>query len=279
MGIPSNLATLNQKTNNLVIRTPEGIVFAQPLAGPMTRSLAWMIDFLCLAVALLMARILLGLLILLSPELAQAMNVLLYFLLSLGYSMVLEWYWRGQTVGKRLLSLRVVDAHGLRLHPSQIVIRNLLRMVDILPAFYLVGGLACLLSRRAQRLGDFAANTVVVRIPKVSQPDLEHLLTGKYNSFRDYPHLEARLRQSVSPEEAAVALQAVIRRPELEAAARLELFHDLADHFRAKVFFPPEATSGLADEQYVRNVIDVLYRPRRERPAAQPKTEPVAIHE
>ena len=78
-----------------------------------------------------------------------------------------EWYWRGQTVGKRVLKLRVMDEQALRLEFSQIVVRNLLRFVDFLPGLYLVGGTACVLSRRFQRLGDLAANTIVVRNPEV----------------------------------------------------------------------------------------------------------------
>ena len=177
-------------------------------------------------------------------------------------SIALEWWWRGQTIGKRLLRLRVVDAGGLRLHFHQIVIRNLLRFVDSLPAFYFVGGIACLVSRRAQRLGDLAANTVVIRIPRIAEPDLEQLLAGKFNSLRAHPHLEARLRQRVSPAEAATALQAVARRDEFEPVARVKLFSELSGHFRAKVEFPAEAVDGIADEQHVRNVVDVLYRPR-----------------
>ena len=57
-------------------------------------------------------------------------------------------------------------------------------------------------------------------------------------------------------------LQALLRRDEFEPAARIELFRDLAEHFRAKAEFPPEATDGITDEQYVRNVTDVLYRTR-----------------
>jgi hypothetical protein len=148
----------------------------------------------------------------------------------------------------------------LKLHFSQVAIRNLLRAVDMLPGFYLVGGLACLWSRRAQRLGDIAANTIVIRSPKLGEPDLDQLLAGKYNSLRAYPHLEARLRQRVSPGEAALAVQALVRRDQLEPAARVDLFAQLAAHFRSKVVFPAEALDGITDEQYVRNVVDVLYR-------------------
>jgi hypothetical protein len=135
----------------------------------------------------------------------------------------------------------------------------------MLPMLYLVGGLACAVSRRAQRLGDLAANTIVIRIPKVAEPNLDQLITGKFNSLRDHPHLEARLRQRVSAQEAALALQALVRRDLLDPVARVELFSQVADHFRARVQFPSEATGGITDEQYVRNIVDSLYRPMRAR--------------
>jgi len=252
----------SSRTNLLLIRTPEGVVFSQLLAGPITRCLAWLIDLAVFIAILFVLGIIFSVLQIVGGDAIQAVQALLYFVISVGYGILLEWAWRGQTIGKRLLRLRVVDAQGLRLQFSQIVVRNLLRVVDMLPLFYLVGGLACLLSRRSQRLGDFAANTVVIRTPKISQPDLDQLLTDKYNSLRTHPHLEARLRQRVTAAEAAVALRAIARRNLLEPAARVELFAELAEHFRGKVEFPPEATEGITDEQYVRNVVDVLYRPR-----------------
>jgi uncharacterized RDD family membrane protein YckC len=250
------------RVNTLLIRTPEGIVFAQPLASPVTRFLAWAIDFACIVVVSWVLSTATAIIALVSLDLAQALGIIAYFVVSVGYGMLLEWYWRGQTVGKRLLRLRVVDGQGLRLQPSQVIIRNLLRFVDLLPAFYLLGGVSCLLSGRNQRLGDIAASTVVVRQPRIHEPDLEQLLTGKFNSLRAYPHLEARLRQRVSPAEAGLALRALLRRDSLEAGARLALFAEIAGHFRAKVTFPPEATEGITDEQYVRNVVDVLYKRR-----------------
>jgi hypothetical protein len=120
------------------------------------------------------------------------------------------------------------------------------------------------LNSKCQRLGDIAANTIVIRAPRISEPDLDQLLAGKFNSLRQYPHLTARLRQNVSPGEADIALQALLRRDEFDLVARIELFSELADHFRTKVEFPAEASDGIADEQYLRNVVDVIYRSRAE---------------
>ena len=250
------------KTAALQIRTPEGIVFSQLLAGPVTRFLAWFIDVMCISALLTLLGRVLMLLQILNQDFAAALYSLGYFLLSIGYGIAFEWAWRGQTIGKKLLRLRVVDAEGLRLQFNQIVTRNLLRFVDSLPAFYLVGGIVSLLNPACQRLGDIAANTIVIRNPRHVEPDLDQLLAGKYNSLRQYPHLAARLRQQVLPAEAALAVQALLRRDEFEPVARVELFAELAGHFRARVEFPPEATDGITDEQYLRNVVDILYRSR-----------------
>ena len=100
--------------------------------------------------------------------------------------------------------------------------------------FYFVGGVTCWLNPNCQRLGDIAANTVVIRSPRIAEPDLDQLLAGKFNSLRQFPHLVARLRQNVSPAEADMALQALLRREEFDPVARVELFGDLAAHFRGQ---------------------------------------------
>jgi uncharacterized RDD family membrane protein YckC len=258
-------------SSELKIRTPEGVMFSYRLAGPITRSLAWGIDFVILAMLTIGLQVAIGMLHLITGDFGDAIGVLLYFGLTFGYGILLEWLWRGQTVGKRILHLRVLDATGLRLQFHQVLLRNLLRAVDILPAFYMVGGLTALLNRRAQRLGDLAAGTVVVHSPTYAEPNLEQLLAGKFNSLRSSPHLAARLRQRVSPDEARLALTALLRREAYDADARIALFAELAAHFKELVAFPAEDVDSLPDEQYVRNVVDILFRTKAE-PAA-PRAE------
>lgn len=244
------------------VRTPEGIVFSLRLAGPIARFLAWLIDAACIAVLTSASVMSVSWMRLVSADVAVAAAILLSFAISVGYGITLEWYWRGQTLGKRLLHLRVLDEHGFRLQPSQIIVRNLLRFVDALPLFYLVGGVVCLASRHVQRLGDVAAGTIVARTPSSSLPDLDQIAFGKFNSFREYPHLVGRLRQRVTPREAALALGALLRRETLDPGARVALFREMAAFFRVMVPFPAIATEGISDEQYVRDVVDVLYRSR-----------------
>jgi len=247
------------RPNSLLIRTPEGIEFALPLAGPFTRMIAAIVDLIVVIVAGMMLERILAPLNLFGQDTAQAVMTVSYFAFNMLYGATCEWFWRGQTVGKRLLGLRVVEASGLRLNPSQIVVRNVMRLFDMLPAFYLIGGVACVWNQQRQRLGDLVAGTAVIRVPALTEPDLSQLEAGRHNSLARERHLAARLRQKVSPGIAAVALEALLRREALAPDARLALFRDLAGHFRPLVVYPAEIVEQLSDEQYVRDVVEILY--------------------
>src|SRR5258708_15206429 len=71
--------------------------------------------------------------------------------------------WAGQTVGKRLLRLRVLGDRGEPVTVTQVAIRNLLRLVDFLPVFYGVGIVTLFIQGGSKRLGDFAAGGGVGR--------------------------------------------------------------------------------------------------------------------
>lgn len=83
----------------------------------------------------------------------------------LGYQTALEGYY-GQTLGKRYRDIVVVTADGDDCTWVAAVVRNLLRIVDALPAFYLLGVVVAYVSDEHQRLGDVAADTRVVYVDK-----------------------------------------------------------------------------------------------------------------
>lgn len=246
-------------SSTLRIITPEGIVFRYALAGPVLRSLAWLIDAGCVLGLSGAAGASLKGLGMIDADSAQGLTVVLYAVFSVGYSMALEWYWRGQTIGKRTMGLRVIDAAGLHLRPFQVVLRNLMRSVDSLPVFYLVGGVACALSAKLQRLGDIAAQTVVIRVAKAERPNLDTIGRSKYNSLLEYPALCSRLRQKTAVEAAAAAFDALLRREEMDSEARADLFKDLLAYFESLAQFPDEVKEQVSPEQMVRNVVEVLY--------------------
>lgn len=259
------------KTTTLKIQTPEGVSFQLPIASPFSRCLALSLDFAVVTALTMLLRLILIALAMIGagiPGLGSALRdfgtgatILIPFLIITFYGITFEWIWRGQTIGKRLMKLRVIDERGLPLSFKQILIRNIFRAVDILPAFfYLVGGISCVLSKRCQRLGDLAAGTLVIREVQVEAPEISGRAEVEENSFASVPHLEARLRQRTTPEEARIALDSVIRRDEMEDNHRLKVFAGIADYFRGIADFPDEITHGLSDEQYVRNVVDSLYR-------------------
>jgi uncharacterized RDD family membrane protein YckC len=250
---------VNARVNVLHVRTPEGVAFTFRLASPVLRLAALIIDWAVVAAAWSLLAAPLALLKLISGDLVGLVGTVAYFVLSQGYRIFTEWRWRGQSVGKRLLHLRVVDEHGLKLTFAQVVLRNLLRFVDVLPIAYLVGGIAALATQRGQRLGDLAAGTLVVWEPPEALPDPASWREEKYNSLRTHGAVVARLRQAVGPAEARAAWQALARRDELDPDARVRLFAEMAAYFRALTPLPTEAIDGISDEQLMRNIVDVLY--------------------
>lgn len=88
---------------------------------------------------------------------------LLFVVISFAYFIVCEGM-TGQTLGKRLLGIRVVNQDGSRVSFGASFIRNILRIVDALPVLYIVGLITVLATgERRQRVGDLAARTRVVR--------------------------------------------------------------------------------------------------------------------
>ncbi|MDH3283619.1 MAG: RDD family protein [Acidobacteriota bacterium] len=135
-----------------------------PLASLGTRALAQVVDagVLFLAFATLLAGWTLA-----GGGLSWVFAALLIamFLLEWGYFAAFELFMHGQTPGKRLLRLRVVTEDGTPAGVIAVLVRNLIRHVDLMPPFYGIGSLTILATSRGQRLGDLAAGTLVVREP------------------------------------------------------------------------------------------------------------------
>jgi uncharacterized RDD family membrane protein YckC len=155
----------------LDIQTPENVAFGYQVAGIGSRFLATLLD--TLIVILLQIAIFVALILIL-----RAFNVnllegglaawiyaifgLVAFIFYWGYYIFFEMIWNGQTPGKRWTGLRVLRTDGTPITLSESLIRNLARIVDILPAAYGVGIITMFIDKQSRRLGDLAAGTLVV---------------------------------------------------------------------------------------------------------------------
>jgi len=140
------------------IETPEGIALRLRAAGALPRAQAWMIDLILRVVLLCVAMVPLSLL----GVAGNGLAMLFMFALMWAYPVVCEVCMAGQTLGKRALGLRVVNADGSPVAWLPSVVRNLLRVVDILPGVYAVGLVCTLVDPHARRLGDIVAGTMVI---------------------------------------------------------------------------------------------------------------------
>lgn len=155
----------------LTVETPENIELKLPLAGFGPRFLALAVDSLLQGVVLVVVFLIAIAAAIGSAPVDEgaAMLIVLVFVLAgsvmalLGYYVVFEAIWNGQTPGKRLTGIRVVKRGGLPLTFTDSLLRNLLRLVDYFPSYGLVGLVSFFATRNQQRLGDLVADTVVVR--------------------------------------------------------------------------------------------------------------------
>ncbi|AOW79683.1 RDD domain containing protein [Halodesulfurarchaeum formicicum] len=122
------------------------------------RLLAFAVDAVLLTVGL---AVLGGVTATVAPRLVGVVGLLIWPL-ALGYFVVFEWT-SGQTPGKRLFGITVVQADGRPASLLAAILRNVLRIVDALPTAYLLGGVLIYRSDDGQRLGDVIGNTVVVK--------------------------------------------------------------------------------------------------------------------
>lgn len=150
--------------------TPDNIEVSYELAGAGTRFLAALIDHAIQAVALavlwtagLLVAGLLGVAVNALSAWAVAALLVASFVVTFGYFAAFEMLWGGHSPGKRYVGLRVVRDGGYPIDPFAAVVRNVVRIIDLLPPLYGAGVASIFLSAEYKRLGDWAAGTLVIK--------------------------------------------------------------------------------------------------------------------
>ncbi len=214
------------------VRTGESVAIRYELAGLGSRFLALVVDMLAqsaIAFALLL------ILAFSSPALGRlgplasknayawllALAIFVFFTIFFGWFIIFEAWWSGRTPGKRALGLRVVRDGGFPIDVGAAIIRNLVRVGELLLGFYAISALSALISKENKRLGDFAAGTLVVRDRADAVPDLDAYLARPVRSDI-----------GLSAEDRLLAERFLARRATLDHTARVRLAMRIADRIR-----------------------------------------------
>ena len=247
--------------DQLNIETPEQVELRFPIAGIGSRFLALMTDSLLQGAAIF--ALILGFVLIASalpkgtggsppsPTAGKwivAAIFLFYFLLYWGYYSLFEAFWNGQTPGKRLLKIRVIKDSGRQITLFEALARNLLRVIDMLPSFYLVGVITMLCNREQKRLGDLVAGTIVVHERSEDQPLISH--NSRTFTSALYPQPPSTARQegrALLPADGVARLDAAdlnvidtffSRALDLDLDKRAEIAGKIADRMSAKMQVP-----------------------------------------
>ena len=218
----------------LIIETPERVPLHFALASIGNRFLACAIDHALQMLTIILMAIAftvianysaLGDQLSNAPKWVKAVLILIVFLIISGYFAFFEWIWNGQTPGKRWLKLRVIREDGRPVTFWEAAVRNLLRMVDMMPApFYSIGLISVFVSLSDQRIGDMVAGTVVVREREAEAPAFTQVFAS--------PVSDPALRRSFKPVDFVAELN-VLTESEIEVVeAFLRRRWDLVDMAR-----------------------------------------------
>ncbi|MFO0948295.1 MAG: RDD family protein [Planctomycetota bacterium] len=183
--------------SQILFETPENIQVGYRPAGMGTRFIAWSIDYFFVILFVVSCMIMLlftaasvGNAIeeafeqMDPPEPGQLPQFPLYFIGiiylvfgfgSFAYFFTLELFLRGQTLGKRIMGIRVVKEDGFSLDPLSIFVRNIFRLADQMPVLWIVP----VLSKRSQRFGDMVGGTVVVADELETISDFRQVLSQR----------------------------------------------------------------------------------------------------
>lgn len=241
---PAAIPSLSQTVD---VETPELVVFSYTIAGIGARAAAAIIDAIISFLLLWLLGWGFSKLGSARPGPAPepmsgawvgAILILMAFAVFWGYYVLLEALADGQTIGKRLLRLRVVRDGGYSITFGASAIRNLIRLLDMQPGtLYGVGIASAVLSKTGKRLGDMAAGTVVVREAILRQP------TVAVESERPEGAPEPAYQTALSEAEFAVLARFAERRAELSPERRAALTAQIAQRLAHAL---PVDTEGAA---------------------------------
>jgi uncharacterized RDD family membrane protein YckC len=235
--------------------TSEKVPFTYRVAGLGSRFLAALVDLGFLLTLLTIGLMAGAVLELGRAGLGMALILLWIFGLLFGYFLFFEWMWLGQTPGKRLLGIRVIQWQGMRITFAQAAVRNLIRLIDVLPGGYGVGFLAAVCNREQRRLGDLAAGTLVVHQERsgAAVRALHRPLSGAEQARETL--LRQRLEQ-LDRRQKQTLVGLCLRRDQLRVRTRARLFGSLADYFRTRMGLAPAAQES--DEKFILHLATLL---------------------
>ncbi|MGQ9675329.1 MAG: RDD family protein [Chloroflexota bacterium] len=226
-----------------LLTTPENVPIDFELAGVGSRFAAALIDNLILFAVEVGLLIVASIFAALVPPLAAtsasiwviALVTLLLFATLIGYPLLFELIWNGQTPGKRLIGIRMVRDDGGPITGTAAVIRNVVRIIDFLPAYYIIGIIVMLIDRKSRRLGDLAAGTLCVKERR--DITVDKLTAPRHQPLPDQHIVDGDLRSldRLSYEDRHLVQEYLFRRNQMTSAAAEELAARIASRLAAKL--------------------------------------------
>ncbi|MEL6438239.1 MAG: RDD family protein [Cyanobacteria bacterium J06621_8] len=235
--------------NQINLQTPESVELEFTLAGIGNRSLALIIDYIIVWFTILLVLILAVFLNFQLDSLSQwiwAIQSLIVFAINVGYFVILETLWKGQTPGKKCAKIKVIRDNGKPARLPQTILRALLRPIDI--SFFFIGVFLIIFLPQEKRLGDLVAGTIVVQEEHGNQ-------LSKLNISDAAENLAVQLRieaeiANLLPEHFATIRDFLQRRQNMLLEAQHQLSRKLAEQVK-EIILIDNVPDGYSNGQFL----------------------------
>jgi uncharacterized RDD family membrane protein YckC len=152
------------------IITPESVQLSYDIAGIGSRFMALLLDTLIQVVLIIIGIVSLNAAGATLGDASgsllswyTALMIMFVFIVFIGYFIFFEMILRGRTPGKAAVKIRVIKKNGQPLTFTASLVRNIFRIVDMLPGLYGIGIISMFANSDSRRIGDLAASTIVVK--------------------------------------------------------------------------------------------------------------------
>ncbi|MCM3079858.1 RDD family protein [Brevibacillus invocatus] len=233
----------NQANREATVITPEHVQLRFQTAGLGSRAAAQLIDTAILLLVNITLFIVFSIVVYGSDEQAWsdledfAIAILLFvlFLINAGYFFILEAFWSGQTLGKRWMKLRVIRENGQPITFLSAAIRNLFRIIDVLPSGYFLGAMVSFFHPKDKRIGDLVAGTIVVAEGGQNVPPSRKQKAQQKEGVGAPLLLDDRQKQAITREDWQLLSTFVTRLDSLSSEKQKELGTQIAERFIEKL--------------------------------------------
>jgi uncharacterized RDD family membrane protein YckC len=241
---------------SIEIKTTQNVRLEYELASLRERIIAFLLDLLAMALGTLALSLIFNGILKVSGTL-EVVTSIITGSVALFYSLALEYFNNGQSVGKKFMKIQVIKITGEKATFYDYLGRWMFRVLDIYLSLGAIASMLIASSSRAQRIGDIVSNTSVIRLESSVHLSLNDIL--KIQSRETYQPVYGQAKH-LAEDDVILIKNTIDRFKRYKNDAHQEAIVELTDRIKSVLEIRDSTPDNLKFLQTVINDYIVLTR-------------------